>query len=174
VVVLAHTDVKKHDDCVTGVSYDRYQFRVQKLSAFVLMEAMDSVLFANFDTKVVQDGAGKFHGVGGTERVLTTCRTAASDGKSRYALPQKVNPSESSVFRILGGGGLRLRHVWDEILHGLSDHQITGFLLKNGKIAEGQNWWEVDAEFVARGVANGDGLRKAVEAHVASQSKEAA
>ena len=172
-VVLAHTEVKKHDDPVTGESYDRYQFRVQRLSAYVLMEGMDSVLFANFDTKVVQDAGGKVRGVGGKERVLITCRTAASDGKSRYALPEKMQPSESTVLMILGNG-MRLRHAWDGILRGFSDAQIAGFLVKNGKITEGQNWWEVDSDVVARGTANADRLRGAVEAHVAALGKAAA
>jgi hypothetical protein len=174
VVFLAHSVVKNFNDVQHGVSYDRYLLRVQPQAAGLLVKQMDSVLFANFDTQVIQDAEGNYRAMGGTKRALWTFKTPAADGKSRYALPEKMNPSESSVFRILGGGGLRLRHVWDEILHGLSDHQIAGFLLKNGKIAEGQNWWEVDPEVVARGVANADGLRKAVEAHVAAQAEEAA
>ena len=171
-VVLAHTEVKKHDDPVAGQSYDRYQFRVQRLSAYVLREGMDSVLFANFDTKVVQDAGGKVRGIGGKERVLITCRTAASDGKSRYALPEKMEPTETAVLKILGHG-MRLRHEWDEFLKEFNDEQIAGFLLRNGKIVEGQNWWDVDAETVARGVANAERLRAAVAAYVASQGEEA-
>jgi hypothetical protein len=173
-VVLAHTEVKKHDDPMTGESYDRYQFRVQRQSAHVLMEGMDSVLFANFDTKIVQDAGGKFRGVGGKERILITCRTAASDGKSRYALPEKMDPSQTAVLKILGHGKIRLRHAWDEILKGFSDDQITGFLVKCGYLAEGQNWWEVALEVVERGALNADRLRASIEAHVASVDGKAA
>jgi len=43
----------------------RYMSRVQKLSAYLLMQEMDSVLFANFDNRGVQNANGKARGVGG-------------------------------------------------------------------------------------------------------------
>jgi hypothetical protein len=168
VLVLAHTVVKNFNDIQHGVSYDRYQLRVQPQAAGLLVKQMDTLLFANFDTHVVQDAEGNYRAKGGTKRALWTWKTPAADGKSRYALPEKMDPSKSAVFMILGKGQQRLRHAWDMILAGFRDEQIAGFLLKNGKIAEGQNWWEVDAETVARGVANADRLKGAVEAHVAS------
>ena len=174
VVVLAHTVVKNFNDVQHGVSYDRYLLRVQPQAAGLLVKQMDTLLFGNFDTQVIQDAAGNYRATGGKKRALWTSKTAAADGKSRYALPEKMDPSQTAVFKILGKGNLRLRHEWDEFLKGFSDEQITGFLRKNGKIVEGQHWWEVDAEFVARGVANADRLRGAVEAHVASRTGEAA
>ena len=174
VVVLAHTEVRNFSDTQHGVNYDRFQLRVHKLAAGLLVRQMDSVLFANFDTQVIQDEHGKYRPTGGKKRALWTWKTPAADGKSRYALPEKMDPSQTAVWKVLGNGKLRLRHEWDEFLKCFSDEQITGFLRKNGKIVEGQHWWEVDAEFVARGVANADGLRKAVEAHVASLGEAAA
>jgi GTPase SAR1 family protein len=168
VVVLAHTVVKNFNDVQHGVSYDRYLLRVQPQAAGLLVKQMDSVLFANFDTQVIQDAEGNYRATGGTKRALWTFKTPAADGKSRYALPEKMSLSDTTVFKVLGGGGLRLRHPWDGILKDLSDEHIAGFLVKNGKLAEGQNWWEVDAEFVARGEANAERLRQAVEAYVAS------
>ena len=173
VVVLAHTVVKNFNDVQHGVSYDRYLLRVQPQAAGLLVKQMDSVLFANFDTQVIQDAEGNYRAMGGTKRALWTFKTPAADGKSRYALPEKMNLSDSTVLKILGDG-MRLRHEWDGILKGFSDEQIAGFLVKNGKLVDGQNWGEVDAEFVARGVANADRLRGAVEAHVASLTGEAA
>jgi GTPase SAR1 family protein len=171
VVVLAHVEVKKHDDLENGVSYDRFQFRVQRLSAFVLMERMDSVLFANYDTKVIQDPGGKFRGVGGKERVLTTIRTAASDGKSRYALPQKIGMTETVVLQLLGGGKIRLRHAWDEFLEDFSDADIEGFLERSGHLSGGRKWWEVGEEVVRRGLANPDRLKAGVQAYAASKAE---
>jgi hypothetical protein len=168
VVMLAHTVVKNFNDVQHGVSYDRYQLRVQAQAAGLLVKQMDSVLFANFDTQVIQDAEGNYRATGGTKRALWTFKTPAADGKSRYALPEKMDPSKTTVRKILGDGKTRLRHAWDEFLKEFSDDQITGFLLKSGKIAEGQKWWEVDAEFVARGAANSERLRQAVEAYVAS------
>lgn len=174
VVVLAHVEVKKHDDLENGVSYDRYQFRVQRLSANVLMERMDSVLFANYETKVVQDAGGKVRPLGGRERVLTTIRTAANDGKSRYALPSKVDPSETTVMKLLGNGKVRLRHAWDEILAGFADEDVGMFLLSGGHLKMGQNWWEVGAEIVARGLQNPERLVQALKAYIVKRDTDAA
>lgn len=162
VVVLAHSEVKKHEDAEAGASYDRYMFRVQKLSAHLLMQEMDSVLFANFETRVVQDANGKARGVGGKQRVLHTVRTASHDGKNRLGLPEKMSLCGETVARLLGG-----QHPWEALVAGFTDEEICGFLVKSGYLGAGEDWRYVAQPIVERGVAQPGKLRQAMEAYKA-------
>lgn len=162
VVILAHTEVKKFEDAEAAAAYDRYIFRIQKQSANVVMERMDSVLFANFDAKAVRDASGKVRGVGGRERVLHTVHTASHDGKNRLGLPEKMPLSRETVERLLRGPA---KHPWDAIVKGFSDEQIAGFLVQAGYLAEGRNWREVSVEVLQRGLASPERLRAALESY---------
>jgi hypothetical protein len=165
VVVLAHSEVKKHEDVEVGACYDRSQFRVQKLSAHLLMQEMDSVLFANFDTQVVQDANGRARGRGGKQRVLHTVRTASHDAKNRIGLPEKVDLSDETVALLLSG-----QHPWDALVAGFTDEEICGFLVANGYLKAGEDWRQLARPIVERGVANPEKLRSALEAFVAAKS----
>ena len=164
VVFLAHADVRKHDDVEAGTSYDRYMFRAQRLSANHLMQEMDTVLFANFDARIIHDAHGKVRATGGTERVLHTARTAAYDAKNRLGLPKKMSLCGGTVEKLLSGP---LPHPWDALVEGYTDEQIAQFLVKSGYLADGQSWRELDEAVVARGLVQPERLRASLVAHLA-------
>ena len=164
VVILAHSEVRKHDDLEAGTSYDRYAFRAQRLSANHLMQEMDSVLFANFETRIIHEPGGRVRAIGGTERALHTARTAGFDAKNRLGLPKKMNLSAETVASLLGGP---LPHPWDALVDGYTDEQVAQFLVKSGYLAEGQSWRELDETVVARGLEQPASLRAGLAEHVA-------
>jgi hypothetical protein len=164
VVFLAHADVRKHDDVEAGTSYDRYMFRAQRLSANHLMQEMDTVLFANFDARIIHEANGKVRATGGTERVLHTVRTAAYDAKNRLGLPKKMSLCVETVEKLLGGP---LPHPWDVLVEGYTDEQVADFLVKAGYLAEGQSWRELDETLVARGLGQPERLCSRLAAHTA-------
>lgn len=90
VVVNCHSIITKFEQPDEMGSYDRYQLKLidsKKCSiANMVKEWADMVLFANFQTIVVQNKEKKTKGQGGTKRVMYTTRTAAWDAKNREGL----------------------------------------------------------------------------------------
>jgi hypothetical protein len=88
IILLAHAQIKKFDDPTQPAGYDRYQLKINDKSVDLFREAVDCVLFANYETTVVKEkGDRKGRGVGDGERVLYTERRPAFDAKNRFNLP---------------------------------------------------------------------------------------
>lgn len=92
VVMLSHYEVKKFDDPVTAVPYDRYIMKLYPNHAAILREWCEAVLFANFQTysKVNTSKDTKGKGVGNGVRMLYTEKRPAHDAKNRYSLPYEM------------------------------------------------------------------------------------
>jgi DNA polymerase III delta prime subunit len=95
VVMLAHSQVKTFKN-PEGDDYDRYSLKVHEKAAGLLKEWSDAVLFTNYETHVLKDGA-KAKGYGGGTRVIHTERRAAFDAKNRFGLPETM-PLDWSEF----------------------------------------------------------------------------
>lgn len=88
IILLGHALVKTFQDPQTNVPYDRYQIKMIDKGAAVLREAVDCVLFANYDVVVKEEkGARKGKAYGKGERVMYTEHRPAFDAKNRFALP---------------------------------------------------------------------------------------
>ena len=90
VVFLAHATVRKFEAPDQAGSYDRFELKLSKQVAPLLKEWCDTLLFANYLTKVAEKDNGKTRGVGGKERVIFATHTAAYDAKNRHGLPDKL------------------------------------------------------------------------------------
>jgi hypothetical protein len=88
VVMLAHSQVKTFKN-PEGEDYDRYSLKVHEKAAGLLKEWSDAVLFTNYETHVLKDGA-RAKAYGGGSRVIHTERRAAYDAKNRYGLPESL------------------------------------------------------------------------------------
>lgn len=104
VILIAHGEVKafKNPDAETGGDYDRWQLKLHRAAAGLLMEWCDELSFATFRTfaqKVDPAGPDKKRARGmGSERVLYTERRAAFDAKSRHGLPSEMSLSWDDFF----------------------------------------------------------------------------
>ena len=100
IVLIGHSQVKRHNDPTIAADYDRYEIKLTKQCAPLLKEWCDALLFLNFDTavKVAQDD--KPRGIGGKDRKIYTSRAAAYDAKNRYGLPDEMACEYASISRM--------------------------------------------------------------------------
>lgn len=96
VVLIAHATIRTFTDPEQNVQYDRYQLKLSGQGAktdasAIWREAVDDVLFANFEIRVTQAGdQRKAKAFGDGERVIYTERRPAFDAKNRNNLPFKL------------------------------------------------------------------------------------
>lgn len=94
VVMTAHTQMRKFEQPDEMGAYDRWELKLQKKTAPLVKEWADMVLFANYETTVINvDGQGASKGknkVQGGKRVLYTSHHPCWDAKNRDRLPEKL------------------------------------------------------------------------------------
>jgi hypothetical protein len=93
ILIICHYQVKKFDNPMTLLPYDRYMMKLshEKHSA-LFREAVDFVFFATYDvTSYSSDkNAKKGRGLAGEARVVYTEKRASHDAKNRLGLPYKM------------------------------------------------------------------------------------
>lgn len=92
VIVVGHALVKTFND-PEFEPYDRYSLKLSKQDMPKLTEWCDALLFANYDTTVVNVGTDKNPNVRAksfNKRQLYTERRAAFDAKNRFGLPDRL------------------------------------------------------------------------------------
>lgn len=102
IVITAHAQMRKFEQPDELGSYDRWELKLQKKTAPLLMEWADIVLFANYETYVVNvDGQGTQKGKnkpqGGKKRIMYTEHHPCWDAKNRHGLQDKVLMDYSSI-----------------------------------------------------------------------------
>ncbi len=100
VVITAHAQMRKFEQPDELGAYDRWELKLEKKTAPLLKEWADMVLFANYETHVVNvDGQGAQKGKNkaqGGKRVMYTTHHSCWDAKNRDELPDKL-PFEYSA-----------------------------------------------------------------------------
>lgn len=91
VVLIAHSHIKTVTDPSLPAPYDRHQLKLNDKAAALWREAVDSVLFATFETFVnKKEGEKKARAFGDGKRVMYTERRPAYDAKNRFGLPHEM------------------------------------------------------------------------------------
>ena len=107
VVITAHAQMRKFEQPDELGSYDRWELKLQKKTAPLLMEWADTVLFANYKTYVVNiDGQGSQKGknkVQGGQRVMYTLHHPCWDAKNRDDLKPELKFEFAEIAHILPG-----------------------------------------------------------------------
>jgi GTPase SAR1 family protein len=95
VTLTAHAQMRKFEQPDEMGAYDRWELKLQKKTAPLLKEWADMVLFANYETLVVNiDGQGAQKGKNkarGGKRVMHTTHHPCWDAKNREGLPEKLD-----------------------------------------------------------------------------------
>lgn len=94
VILLVHTKVAAFRN-PEGSDFDRYVPDMHAKTWSSLHKFADMILFAKFETAVVEDGSRK-KGVGGEQRTLHTEKRAAWDAKNRHGLPEDIDMSDQA------------------------------------------------------------------------------
>lgn len=93
IMIICHYQVKKFDNPMTQLPYDRYMLKLchEKVSA-LWREAVDFVFFATYDVKSYSSdkNAKKGRGLEGEARVVYTEKRASHDAKNRLGLPYRM------------------------------------------------------------------------------------
>jgi len=90
VVFVAHSLVKRTTPPDQADGWDRYELKLSRQTSPLLREWCDLLLFANYETKLVETDGGRKRAIGGKTRVLHTERSAAFDAKNRFGLPERI------------------------------------------------------------------------------------
>lgn len=91
IVILAHSTIRKFEQPDETGSYDRWELTLEKKVTPLVKAWADMVLFANYETYVVEDEkTKKKKGVGGN-RVMHTSHHPCWDAKNRHDLPPKLS-----------------------------------------------------------------------------------
>lgn len=95
VVICAHAKINKFEQPDEMGAYDRWELKLQKKTSPLLKEWADMLLFANYETHVINiDNQGAVKGKNkaqGGKRVMYTTHTPAWDAKNRKGLPDKMD-----------------------------------------------------------------------------------
>lgn len=104
VVIIGHSEVRTFAD-PTGPSYDRYQPRLDKKAAAVIMQWADVVAFAGWDTTVrTAKRSANVLDKGKAEKAvrrLYLAKEPAFDAKSRYQVPDELPVDAAQLLKAL-------------------------------------------------------------------------
>lgn len=90
VVLVGHSAVKRCTPPDMDEGFDRFELKLSKQVGPLVKEWADAILFANYQTRVVEGADGKRRGRGGRDRVLYAERSAAYDAKNRFGLAAQI------------------------------------------------------------------------------------
>lgn len=102
IVLLAHSQVKKHEDPELGVSFDRYILKLEKKTSGLIKEWVDALLFYRFKTVTAERADGNTNRGVSKGREIATSRAAAFDAKNRHNLPDRIAIVENDAHPAAG------------------------------------------------------------------------
>lgn len=101
IILTAHAQMRKFEQPDELGAYDRWELKLQKKVAPIVKEWADIVLFANYETHVINvDGQGTEKGKNkaqGGKRIMHTAHHPCWDAKNRHGLPEKLDFNFSGV-----------------------------------------------------------------------------
>lgn len=142
IIVLAHSQIKTFHDPTTSHSYDRYQLKLNDKAGALWREAVDAVLFANYEVYAKKD-SGQARAFGEGRRLIYTERRPAFDAKNRYGLPMTLPLSWDEFFTAAFKGEVlpaaELREQISELLKNVKDgeycQKVLDYVSRNSEDA---------------------------------------
>lgn len=174
IVFVAHSHIKKFEQPDQTGSYDRYELKLTRQTAPLLKEWCDMLLFCSYETKVVEL-EGKKKGIGGRERLLYTCHTAAWDAKNRQGFPEKLPFKFQAIDKAFGSINAKpasapkapdtkagssataqqlknIQNLWKQLAYGQSEMTKLFQWLDADSIPGAEQWKELTQEQAARAI----------------------
>jgi len=90
IILLAHTFVKTFNDPQLAEGYDRYQVKLHHKASSLIIDRVECVLFANYETFLKTGDNEKTKAFGDGARVIYTEHRPAAVAKNRFNLPYKL------------------------------------------------------------------------------------
>lgn len=131
ILILSHYQIKKFDNPMTQLPYDRYMMKLsnEKHSA-LWREAVDFVMLATYDVQSYSSdkNAKKGRGLNGEARVVYTEKRASHDAKNRLGLPFRMPLDITQILaKINETDGEKLKTVqadYQEMLKEIQDPEL--------------------------------------------------
>lgn len=102
VVMTAHAQMRKFEQPDEMGAYDRWEMKLSRKVAPMLKEWADMLLFANYQTFVVEDNKTKSKKATGGSRVMYSSHHPCWDAKNRFGLPDKMDFTFDAIKDVLG------------------------------------------------------------------------
>lgn len=102
VTLLAHAKISKFEQPDEMGAYDRWSMKLTKMSAPLVKEWADLILFCNYKTTVVNTSDNKKKVMGG-ERVMYSTHHSCWDAKNRFSLPDELPLSFDGIAKLYEG-----------------------------------------------------------------------
>lgn len=104
VVLTAHAQMRKFEQPDEMGAYDRWEMKLSKKVAPMVKEWADMLLFANYQTIVVEDSKTKSKKAAGGQRVMYTQHHPCWDAKNRVGMPDKMDFSYDLIKKYIETG----------------------------------------------------------------------
>lgn len=133
IIALAHSEIKNFQNPQTSVGYDRYQLKLNQKASAIWREAVEAVLFANYEVFTAEkNGRTKAYGEGA--RMLYTEHRPAFDAKNRYGLPFKMPLSWNDFMTAVDSGAptdpAKIRESIMGLLENIADPELKKIVLE--------------------------------------------
>ena len=102
-VLTAHAQMRKFEQPDEMGAYDRWEMKLSKKAAPMVKEWADMLLFANYQTLVIQDEKTKSKKAQGGQRVMYATHHPCWDAKNRFGLPDKMDFDYNAIKKVIEG-----------------------------------------------------------------------
>lgn len=171
VVLIGHAQIKKYNPPEASEGYDRWELKLDKDDTLRAKEWADAILFANFETKLIETG-GKMKGIGGRERVIYTTNSAAYDAGNRHGLPEKIKMDIADLAPLFEAAEVEKpafvpnkETVLQKAFEGLDHEQLTAFLVAREQLQPNQSIFDIPDEYAHRIALDPTRFQGAVKGH---------
>ena len=169
VVLIGHAHIKRFNPPETLEGYDRWEPKLAPKDSEKAKAWADAVLFASFDTKVIETD-GKPKGIRGRERVIYTVRSAAYDAGNRYGLPEVIKMSIAALAPLFQATEQAekpsfvpdKKTVLQAAFKGLDHAQLTAFLVDRKQLQPNQSIFDISDEYAHRIALNPPRFQKTI------------
>jgi hypothetical protein len=164
ILFVAHSQIRKFEQPDQTGSFDRYELKLGKQIAPLLKEWCDMLLFCSYETKVVELD-GKKKGIGGRERLLYSCHTAAWDAKNRHGFPERLPFGFASIASAFSAKTPRaeppqptvppmerLQELWKQLGYGQEEMTKLFAWLEADAIPGEESWKNLTSEQMAKAI----------------------
>lgn len=111
VVLLAHSLIRKFELPEEEGAFDRWEMKMSKKVSPLVKEWADMLLFANYETYVIEDEKTKSKKAKGGHRVMYTSHKSTHDAKNRQDLPEKLEFSFDAISHLFSKDISKSSHV---------------------------------------------------------------
>ena len=98
IVILAHSESRKHEDPMTNTSYDAYETAIHKKTKPIFEDWVSAILFANYYLVKAENSSGKEYAEGDGMRMIYTEERPSHAAKNRFDMPYEVEFTKNGTW----------------------------------------------------------------------------